>query len=277
MHNNDIKILQSYYKAEQKNNLDADFTPLDVADNPNPGLRELPIYQKILTDPELENTKYLGLMSHKFGEKTHISGKQFIDFMHSNPGQDVYFINPFPQNAYFSYNVWSHGELFHPGITDLANQLFQQAATDYNQYTDKRNNHSNLLYCNFWVANKKFREHFLSELNALDKAARDLPPKTKQLLMGKTNHNEECIMFPFIIERFFSTFILKHNYKTAAYKYSSEELLNNCMHPMERTLTNRFKEKIDNLDLKGSHTNSDIKLMNNLSAINLEYCKLYYS
>ena len=65
-------------------------------------------------------------------EKTGKTGREFIDFIQANPGYDVYFINPFPQNAYYTYNVWVHGDYCHPGLMALAHRLFYLAGIPFN-------------------------------------------------------------------------------------------------------------------------------------------------
>ena len=67
--------------------------------------------------------KFTGLFSPKFRLKSKISGQDFLDFATAHQEADVCLLNPFPQLAYFSFNVWMQGEHAHPGLTERAQAL----------------------------------------------------------------------------------------------------------------------------------------------------------
>ena len=98
-----ISIYQNYYQPSQLVRLDPAFLPHDGTDNPSPELKEIALFRRVQRMGLFERgDEIVGIVSHKFSRKTGIAGDAFKCFIRDNPGFDVYFINPFPQNAYFS-------------------------------------------------------------------------------------------------------------------------------------------------------------------------------
>lgn len=114
-----IKIYQAYYKKDQINRLDSSFIPLDNTINPNPLWMEYWLFLNHYKNEEYKSSKYTGILSWRFNEKTYLTGKEFINFIENNPGHDVYFINPFPYQCYMYKNVWIQGERWHPGLLEV--------------------------------------------------------------------------------------------------------------------------------------------------------------
>src|ERR1700733_2169481 len=92
-----------------------------------------------------------GLLSPKFSAKTGIDGNVFTDFIASNPGYDVWFINPYPHYFYLSYNIWEHGELWYPGLCQRAAQIFAAAGINMDLAGFPRSTPGTLLFSNIWA------------------------------------------------------------------------------------------------------------------------------
>ena len=151
----EITIYQNYITEEDRQMLDPSFVPFDWRHNPTPELYEIAIFFDFFKSGRYKETDYVGVVSKKFFDKTKISGAKFIEFIRNNPGKDVYFINPFPQHAYFSFNVWQIGEIYHKGISSATQHLFNRANIPVKIDQLGRNNHNTLLYCNYWVGNTR--------------------------------------------------------------------------------------------------------------------------
>ncbi len=230
--------------------LDPAFVPLDCTRNPAPHLFEVYWQVRFYASGLYKEADYTGLMSWKFRSKSRVSGRKFVDFIEKNPGFDVYFINPYPQLAYRFFNVWGHGEHCHPGIGALAQRLL--AETQCCCITDiGRNSHNTLLYCNYWVGNAKFWKMYMTFIRPLLERSTTIQPNgPKNPYFGLTMHNRRpAPFFPFIFERFFSTFLLQiDGIRACPYVYSPEEILGRAENQEERLILEGCMPAIDDLD-----------------------------
>lgn len=138
-----IKIFQNFITDADKSGLDPAFAPYDWRHNPHPELREIAIFFDMFDKGRYREATYTGLFSKRFGEKTGAAGSQLIRFIEKNPGYDVYFMNPYHYFKMYSYNIWDHGELWHPGIIDLTQKLFIKANIDITIDRYERENEKN--------------------------------------------------------------------------------------------------------------------------------------
>src|SRR5687768_6265192 len=113
-----ILIKQIHYRADQRSELDPAFEPFDNSRPAMPGRFETGVFISEFPHIDFDQVDYVGYLSWKFNQKTHLSGRRFIEFIKANPGYDVYFINPFPEAEVFR-SVWEQGEVFHPGLHTL--------------------------------------------------------------------------------------------------------------------------------------------------------------
>ncbi|WP_447979731.1 hypothetical protein [Candidatus Nitrospira bockiana] len=248
-----ITVYQNYYKAEQREVLDPAFVPHDWRHNPFPEYREVAVFLKLYETGEYKESDYTGIVSAKFGAKTKIRGREFIEFIERNPGHDVYFINPFPQNAYHSFNVWEHGEAYHPGITLLAQELLDQAGYRIRLAELGRNKHDTLLYCNYWVGNTKFWESYIPFILQLHRhVTEEMAGNDKEKYFALTQHITQTPILPFIFERLFSTYLqLNRGISGKAYDHTDDEVRMACLHQNEWDIVRYFKRVIDEWDAKG--------------------------
>jgi len=214
-----INIHQIYFDPSQLPLLDPDFQPFNHCKNPHPELREYFIFRseyfahKISKDP---NT-VTGYVSWKFKEKTGVNGKKFINFVQKNPGYDVYFVNPFPHQLRFK-NVWLQGEKYHPGILDLAQELFLAVGMDM-PLENLIMNETNTAYCNFWVGTPTFWDQYISFCEKIyQHIFTKLPQEKLDILFQRADPIIDASYFPFIFERLFST-LLCMNPKIKAIHY----------------------------------------------------------
>jgi hypothetical protein len=258
------KIYEPIYETEQLVS-DQEFFPLNVADNSYGFLRELKYLIFIYRNKLFEESDYTGLFSPKFKLKSRISGCEFVNFVKENNGFDVYFINPFPQMQFWSYNVWMQGEAAHPGIVQVAHSLLQEANIDLDLSNVPRNNQANLAYCNFWVGNQKFWNEYVGKILCpiWDLIIQHHRSPAVMAALHDTHHTAITSYVPFIIERLFSTYISSVlNTAALAYPISRIQILENyCLNDFEKNLVLEMEAVVNMADEKASFSAQLIKEM----------------
>lgn len=234
--------------------------PNDGRRNARTDYREVALFLRMYHAERHKEAEYTAMMSPKFGSKTRLRGAQFISFMDANPGYDVYFINPFPQNAYYSFNVWSHGEHCHPGLTLLAQNLFDRAGFGFNIAGMGRNCPATLLYSNYWVGNELFWDRFmdlnLRLLSTLENMSeRDRAPYFAQ----DADYADPVPVLPFVFERLFSTLLMMDSsIRALAWRHTRAEVLRAASDSTEEyRIVLAFKEVIDEIDRRGVYDARD--------------------
>jgi GT2 family glycosyltransferase len=221
-----IKIYHHFFRDDQVAELDPSFVPHDGRDNPFPEYYETYWFLRLWNRGWYKSADYTGFVSAKFGAKTRMDGGKFINFIKTNPGHDVYFINPFPHETYLFFNVWDQAEAAHPGIRQLAQELFDRVYPSIKICDLGRNGIISALYCNYWVGNKKFWKLFIDFVTPLFECIVDgMNEEDRSRYFQLVPHSEEIPAFPFIFERLFSTLLLTHpDIKACPYKLSQEEI-----------------------------------------------------
>lgn len=218
-----IAIYQNYYSDKQLTCLDKQFIPHNNANAPHPEYREYPIFLKFYETGIYQQADYTGIMSWKFGAKTEISGNQFIQFINDHPGHDVYFINPFPAEERFQ-SVWAQGDLCHPGLIALTQDVFDQIGYDIDI--------KNLLttcqtsaYCNFWVGNQTFWDRYIAFTKPVYEYIINAPESIRQQFFIRADRKSDSVYFPFVMERLFTTLLtINRDINYLKYEYSADFL-----------------------------------------------------
>lgn len=113
------RIFQIYYEPWHLELLDPAFEPFD-----NRGIvsefYELEVFGRIAGSGEVKSAQLWGALSWRFGEKTGMTGQQLHDVIAANPGNDIYYCNPYPQNEALFHNMWLQGESCHPRFLEVA-------------------------------------------------------------------------------------------------------------------------------------------------------------
>lgn len=243
-----VDIHQIYFQRGQLKAIDPAFVPYDNSKSSNPDYREFYVFRKEYKAQRLAPEEYSGYVSWKFGSKTGLSGQQFIEFCKSNPGFDVYFINPFPLFVALG-NVWECGEKFHPGLRALTRLILNNLR--YNVDLDRVPNSLRLnAYCNFWAGNRKFWDAYMEFcLPIVDHIETRLDPQQKKKLFSKAGKSSRASYFAYIMERMFTTFLSMHpEIKCLGYRYSEQELA-------PRLSPNEIRLYRETLRLEDAHPN----------------------
>jgi hypothetical protein len=255
----EIVIFQNFYEDGQDLQVDPAFVPHDGRGNANTHYREVGLFMRLYHSGLYRSGRYTGILSPKFSSKTGMKGIDFVNFIDKNPGYDVYFINPYPGNAYYSFNVWEHGEICHEGLMVVAQYLFDRAHIDIDLFSLPRNTHSSLLYCNYWVGNEKFWHSFM-ELNVklIDAIDRLSGPERGRLFALDPDYPDPVPLLPFIFERLFSTLMVTDSgLRGIAYPHTRDSILRSCQSPDEPIITASFIDLIDEIDQRAVYDDRD--------------------
>jgi hypothetical protein len=216
---------QIYYLPSQLPLLEPAFTPYDNTANENREFAEYYIFEKEYNAGRVKDDALTGFVSWKFGQKTKLTGRRFLDFVQANPGYDVYFINPFPMQMKFFKNLWLQGEFYHPGILALSQEILRLAGYDIDlagQTHDKQT----ALYCNYWVGSKRFWDIYMHFTRPIIEVLRSgLSDAQKQKLHSIADKGNDFSFIAFIIERLFTT-LLHHDssIRSLAYPHSYSDI-----------------------------------------------------
>ncbi len=260
-------MFQNFYAEGQEAKLDPAFIHQDVTQDGRKEYWEIALFVRMYHSDQYRAAEYTGMVSPKFGEKTRISGAEFLRFVECNPGYDVYFINPFPINAYYSFNVWEHGEICHPGLMAIAQNLFDRAGIDCDVAAMGRNSHATLLYCNYWLGNERFWDRYMAKVLGLLQAIEELPARARARLFALDPlYPTAATAVPFIFERLFSTLLLLDpSLKACAYPHSREYILESgAGSPDEPVIGASFMDMVDEIDRRGDYNERDRALFRSL-------------
>jgi hypothetical protein len=245
----EIAAYEPLYRAGQTL-VEQEFRPLTVADN-SEAWREFRILIDFYRRGDHKTDGFSGIISPKFRQKTGIAGGDFVRFVLDNCGADVCIVNPYPGTKYLSYNVWMHGEAFHPGLTARAQALIDRSGLDWDLSAAPRNDEQTLCYSNFWVAKQEFWDAYVGgtldpiarflENNPDDSVARDV--------VDPTEHYANAPFLPFIVERLFSTFLaLNPQIDVAHHTSPYTRIMDLCDTEFEREIVREMMPVIDDCD-----------------------------
>ncbi|MFM0068992.1 hypothetical protein [Paraburkholderia aspalathi] len=254
------------------------FSPLIIRDNSSAAWREF----RILVDFYRRGAHYgpdqVGILSPKFGLKTKVAAEQFIAFCNSNTMADVCLINPFPQIAYYSYNVWMQGEINHPGLTERAQGLLTECGIGWDLSGVQRHDARVLCYSNFWVGSENFWERYVG--GVLNKIAlhieRNPDRAAVAAVMGDTWHTDAAPFLPFIVERLFSTFLsLESSISVAAYPLP--DVASYCLTDYECEMVTSLAPIIDAADAIGSFAPELVRIQRLMCSLYVRYAREHFA
>lgn len=171
--------------------------------------REFRIHVEMFRNRVFEKHIFTGLFSPKFELKTKITGIEFAEFCVDNADADVVFINPFPQLAYMSFNIWMQAEANHSGIIGIAKNLLNDAGINLSINTKQRHCHKVLSYSSFWCGNAKFWNNYVGTilLPLADFIEKNPNAPSVRAALNDTFHTDPSPYLPFITERLFTTYV----------------------------------------------------------------------
>ena len=190
-----IKIYQNYYSEETKKHCKSYFEWHDNTGN-NDGEYEYSVMKKIYHQP-WDDITHKGVLSWKFESKINHWLKQeriktkhnpslfFHATVHSEANKyDVIHLNPeiWCLRELPGCNVWRQGLQWHPEIIDFLKRINIELGIG-KHWLDIQFTERTLIFCNYWVANKKFWDLWMSYAERIYPIAK------------------ESTIFPYIMER----------------------------------------------------------------------------
>jgi len=212
-------IYQICYSKKTFENIPDGFLSLDHLHNERSDWRELWPIRKFLKTNELSDNVLYGFLSPKFSQKTLLNHKGVQDFLLANyDGEDVVSFSPFWDLMALFKNVFEQGDFFHPGLSDACQKLVSTYALDLN-LSDCIMSSQNTLFCNYFLANKKFWLHWLTLADYLVAISEEQVSDLSSQLNAPTSYGEQQLpMKVFVQERLASICLLSHpNFKCLNY------------------------------------------------------------
>ena len=205
-----LRIFQIYYEPWQRELLDPNFAALDNSKS-NSELLEFAVFDQLSKSDYVKDAQLWGALSWRFTEKTGMSGSDWVKNILNNPGNDIYYCDPYPQNEALFHNMWLHGETCHPQFLALCQAIFQVAGLPTEELTSVSPSNE-FSAANYFVGSPKFWAAYLPWVTSILSAAnKKLPPKVRDLMHSKQAddrdlHNGSTYV-PFIVERLFPIFM----------------------------------------------------------------------
>jgi hypothetical protein len=213
------KIFQICFEPRQMELVESPLTPFDNTANERPELREYHSFVKAIENGSTADLDAWGFFGPRWEAKLKYSAKDVGEAIDDNPSHDVWIFNHARVVNALTYNVWEQGEYFHKGLRRVAEEAFKIAGYDTSALNAFMTEH-NTCYCSYFVARKEFWQDYIEFLNNILSALNELPEDVKAIYESSANYvrDSNLNMFPFLIERLFSTFlVLRHDkYKVHA-------------------------------------------------------------
>lgn len=202
-----VAIHQIFYADPQRSALDPAFAPYDNRANPRPEWREYDVFRSAWLAGRHRRADATGYLSWKFGMKTGVAGRDFVDFVARHPDHDVWFVHPRGVEPRPFRSIWEQAEVHHPGILGLAQRIFAAlgVAVDLARLESAPDR---VLFCNYWVGTPRFWEAYMAFcepvrrqiLHGLDEADR-------RLVWSRADRVIDAPYVPFIMERLVTTLL----------------------------------------------------------------------
>ena len=173
---------------------------------------EYGVMRRLYRENDWENSTHLSVLSWKFEEKTKGNPEKLQKYLKKKPGYDIYIVNPYEgyYRVPFIYskfdNMWDQGEYFHPGMKKIASELFNSAGLDP-KILNKSHPKDFICYCNYWIANRKFWDLYMSYSERLYSAVYKSPTHLRNYFLMQMFHMIGGY-FAYIFERLFTTISL---------------------------------------------------------------------
>jgi predicted O-linked N-acetylglucosamine transferase (SPINDLY family) len=188
-----IQLHHIGYSDETCAQAPAQFALLDNRANARPDWREYWPIRNYLLSHTLEDDVFYGFFSPRFTYKTSLDHEKIRDFVHQHGADnDVLIFSPFWDLNSFFVNPFQQGEFFHPGLLEC----MQEFSAHCGLRLDVANHamHSdNTVFCNYFIAKKKFWLRWLELGEKLFKVAESGEGPLAELLDKKTRYSEQFL------------------------------------------------------------------------------------
>lgn len=213
------KIFQICFENSQIPQVDPILTPFDNTLNERPELREFHSFNRIIDEGFADDLDAWGVFGPRWQGKMRYDAKEIKTAIDENPNFDVYIFNHARVQNALTMNVWEQGDYFHPGIK----QVVRSALTAGGYSTEGLDvvMADSTCYCSYFVATKAFWLEYIAFVKDVKKHLEELTGEDAEIYHGSANYSRDANlnMFPFIVERLFSTFLQMKEYNVYAHPY----------------------------------------------------------
>lgn len=218
-----LGIFQIYFQPDQVDRLDPAFIPVSNHNNPNTQLREWPVINMGPVLAKHHDLDVWGFTSYKFNEKTNLIGKHFVDFIRANPDSGAWFMEPYAKPRVPWINGWHQGQIYHPGILPLAEQVLQKIGYKTNITTEQMPS----CWYNYFVFNRATWNLFLKTMNDIEKTCKTDPELYNKMYVNSAGYEPalDVPFFIFFLERFITTFLTENNLKYKILNYHNKDFI----------------------------------------------------
>jgi len=263
-------IHQIYYSPQSFTKLDSGFTPLNNSDGP-PEVREYWPIREYFLNNAVNDDDLIGFFSPLFYEKTGLTSADVYEHIAKNPGNDVYLFNPYFHIAAWHLNIFTQGEMSHPGLIKILNETMQLMDVKIDVGNIVMSS-TNAVYCNFFVAKVKFWKQWLMISEFIYALSEIDDTDHGKFLSSNTSYiKEDLPMRVFIIERIASLLLANPN----SWKTSSKLIFKDMQHQTDKPIP--FLEKMLALDsLKSAFIQTQNPLYLNTYNFEREFLMINY-
>lgn len=214
------KIFQICFEKSQLEQVDAKLTPFDNTENEYPELREYYNFLKVIKDGLSDDLDAWGMFGPRWHEKLKVTSDVLFKEIENNPNHDVYLFNHARVQDALFFNVWEQGEYYHKGLKEIAKYILEKLNYDSGVLDNMMESHTT-CYCSYFVATRSFWKDYLDFLAKVTKELDNLPEEVYTLFNQSANYarDKNLNLFPFLVERLFSTFLILSKYKVHAMPY----------------------------------------------------------
>lgn len=217
-----VRVYQIYFHKRQLPFLSSEFTP--YLNLENDGFYEAGVFRREFDKNTHLKQPYTGFVSWRFEKKSFVPASEFLKLAQECPGQDVYFLNPFPELCLRYKNVWLQGGESHPGLLELSQKIFDHVGTKL-KLGDLVTDSDNTLYCNYWYGSQRFWKDYITFCMPFYELFQDVKSPFYQDIRSGAHYHGGGTLIPFFMERLFSTFLaMNPDIARFAYAWSPERL-----------------------------------------------------
>jgi hypothetical protein len=190
-----LKVFQVFTEAWQKDLLDPAFVALDQT-RPASELAELGLPALLSQHAATQNCQWWGLASWRFTQLSGLTGQDLLRSVAQFPQHNVYWVQHQADQEGLFHNGWTQLETEHPGLFDLATQLFKAAGLNVqsliaiHKSTDFFAQGCIMGDQAFWRVYNEWAQKLVSASNKLDAEAKKQLYEMRvdeKSLMGRTN------------------------------------------------------------------------------------------
>ena len=187
-----VRAFQIYYDKESHSLLDPNFEPLDNTTAANPSWYEYGPIRKFLTNQKLHDETFYGFLSPRFSSKTHLNGKQVVDFVAQFcENVDVVTFSPHPESASCFVNVFEQADFFSTGLYEVCSKFFH-LVDPRAQLESIINDSRNTIFCNYFFAKPRFWRAWFAILDLIFEHSSSLSSPLYESLNRKIQYQNDA-------------------------------------------------------------------------------------